>query len=116
MSTIKELQNLNQINKEDTNSIFEIVHKAIFINREYKSDSFVNKKSDFIYDFTEFLEGFLEKRFFKDKNDKLHIMNFIDKLNTQKEILELQKENISELKKASIRLNKKSQSAFENKI
>jgi len=116
MSTIKEIQSLNQINKDDTNSILEIVYKAISINREYKSDSVVNKKSDFIFDFTELLEGFIDKRFFKDKNEKLDIMNFIDKLNTQKEILELQKDNILSLKKASIRLGKKSQSAFDKKF
>ncbi len=53
----------------------------------------------------------------REKKEKLELINFIDKMNIQKELLELQKEetNISQIETAGKRLGKKSQSAFINK-
>ena len=51
------------------------------------------------------------------RKNKLELINFLDKLNTQKELLELAKgqTNITDIRKAAKRLGKKSQSAFKTK-
>ena len=52
-----------------------------------------------------------------DKKKKLEFINFIDKLNLQKELLDLQKgiTNIDDIKKSAQRFGRKSQSAFSTK-
>ena len=61
--------------------------------------------------------GEIEKKLNNSKQDKLELINLMDKLNMQKELLELLKENVSheKLQLAADRLGKKAQSSFKNK-
>jgi hypothetical protein len=60
----------------------------------------------------------LELQLGDSRETKLEFINFLDKLNMQKELLELEKgeTKISDIKAAAKRLERKSQSAFQTKI
>ena len=77
----------------------------------------MEKKEELMMHLTQFLEKYLELQLLKGKDDKLEIINFIDKMNLYRELLEVQKNSVlhSQLEKAGRSLGKKSQSAFKSK-
>lgn len=118
MTTIIEnLEQKNTIDEQDLDKISKLVFHSFLINRNYKSHNFLDKKEELLIQFTQFLEKYLELQFLSSKKDKLELINFIDKMNMQKELLELQKNetNILNIKTAGQSLGRKSQSAFKTK-
>jgi hypothetical protein len=71
---------------------------------------------DLISSFVKLMDKYLELKVI-DKKNRIEIINFIDKLNLQKELLDLQKgvSNMKDIKVAAHRLGRKSQSAFLTK-
>lgn len=107
----------NAIDQNGLDSIVRILCESFLINSGHKKISLIGKKEELIEDFSALLEKHLQFRFVNSSSDKLKMINFIDKLNQQKELLELEKGklNIDNVRKASERLSKKSQSGFETK-
>lgn len=116
-TVIDKLEQENKIEEQDFDNVARLVFHSFQINRNYRSHNFIEKKEELLNHFSQFLEKYLELQFLSSKKDKLDLINFIDKMNMQKELLELQKgeTNISQIKKAAQRLGKKSQSAFATK-
>ncbi len=118
MATVLDrLEKENKIEMHEFDNVARLVFHSFQIHRNYRSHNFIEKKEELLNHFGQFLEKFLELQFLSSKKDKLELINFIDKMNMQKELLELQKgeTNISQIRKAAQRLGAKSQSAFSTK-
>jgi hypothetical protein len=117
MNAIEKITKRNSIDETEFESMSKLMFQSFQINKQYKSESYLTKKEELINSFTQFLEKYLELHFLNSKKEKLEIINFIDKMNMQKELLELQRGDIkiSDIQIAANRLGKKSQSAFEIK-
>lgn len=117
MTTVQEIEGLNQINQEEFNNVAKIMLDSFLIREITKDFSILSKKEELIEIFSSLLEKYLEFEFVDSKESKLYLINFIDKLNMQKELLELSKgkTNIADIKLAAKRLGRKSQSAFKAK-
>ncbi|MBS1532785.1 MAG: hypothetical protein JSU01_20955 [Bacteroidetes bacterium] len=117
MTTVEKIEDLNQIGQEEFYNVVKMLYNSFLINRKYSSSSYVIKKEKLIDSFSLFLEQYLELQFVSSKQSKLDLINFIDKLNMQKELLEIAsgEANMNDIKIAAQRLGKKSQSAFEMK-
>ena len=114
MTVLEKLEKQNTIEEQEFDRMSKFVFNSFLINRNYKSHNYLNKKEEMIISFTQFLEKYLELQFLSSKKDKLELINFIDKINMQKELVELQRNEISilQIRLAGKRLGKKSQSAF----
>lgn len=117
MNAIERIKKYNSIEETEFDSMSKLMFHSFQINKNYKSENYIVKKEELITSFTQFLEKYLELDFLNSNKEKLEIINFIDKMNMQKELLELQKGdiNISDIQIAANRLGKKSQSAFNIK-
>jgi len=115
--TIVEMESFNKIDKNDFNNIAQMLLKSFLIENHYKNNEVIDRKEELLISFSSFLEKYLELQFFNSADDKLQLINFIDKLQLQRELLELEKgqNKPSDLKLAAKRLGRKSQSAFESK-
>ena len=115
MKTLEKIKHLNVVEKEDITLMSYLLYESISIKRAYKSEHIVDSKEEILNIFTSLFEKVLTERSLLSKKDKINVIHFIDKLNTQKENLEIIKGNIltKDIKAASKRLGKKSQSAFE---
>jgi hypothetical protein len=116
MNTLEEIDSINAIDEGDLAKFSAILWDSLLIKRIYKRESLIGYKEDMV----EGVTYLLKKMFLNDalsKESKLHIINLLDKLNTQKEYLELIKSKISnkDIEAASERLSQKSQSAFDLK-
>ena len=118
MTAIQEIRNLNQINQEEIDNISKILLDSFVIKGVYKSNSLLAKKELLLNAFSDLIEKYIELDFAKSKETKLQLINFMDKLNMQKEFLELSKgeTKISDIKLAAQRLGRKSQSAFKSRM
>lgn len=116
MRSIEKIE--NSIEEKDFDSISKLMFHSLYIKRDYKSHNYINKKEELLVYFTEFLEKYLELEIVNNKKQKLEIINLIDKMNLQKELLDLQKgiSNLSEIQAAGKHLGSKSQSAFKTKL
>lgn len=117
MTTLEKIEQKNNIEEQEFGKMSKLLFQSFIITKKYKSFTFLGKKEELINYFTEFLEKFLDLQLVTSKRDKLELINFIDKMNVQKELLELKKNQITpaEIQLAGKRLGKKSQSAFLNK-
>ncbi|MGV3684468.1 MAG: hypothetical protein ACO1NS_02505 [Daejeonella sp.] len=117
MTTLEFAKQKNQINDEELLEITQIMFNSFKINRNYKDLTYVSKKETLISLFSSFIEQYLKMNFTGSKENKLRLIKFVSKLNSQKELLELASGEISldDIQKAGKRLGKKSQSAFGDK-
>jgi hypothetical protein len=112
-----DTENINVIEEEDLTKISLAIFESLLIKREYKRESVVDYKEDMIKSVSDLLKKMLVQNTGMSKESKLNIIILLDKLNTQREHLEIIKSkiSISDIQQASKRLSKKSQSAFELK-
>jgi hypothetical protein len=118
MTVIEKIEKQNNIEEQEFGQIMsKLVFQSFLVNSNNKSHNFLDKKEELIIYFTQFLEKYLDLQFISSKKDKLDLINFIDKMNMQRELLELQRNetDISKIQLAGKRLGKKSQSAFITK-
>lgn len=117
MTILEKYENENTLEEQDFDKVSKLMFQSFLIKGNYKNQNFLDKKEELISYFTQFLEKFLELQFLNSKKDKLHIINFIDKMNIQKELVELRKNEttLEEIEKAGKSLGRKSQSAFKEK-
>lgn len=117
MTVLQEIKSLNKINQKEFETVSRIVSESLMIIGKNENHSQIAQKEELIRIFSSFLEKYLEMQFVNSNENKLYLINFIDKLNMQKELLELIRgeTKISGIKSASQRLGRKSQSAFKTK-
>lgn len=123
--TVKEIDSLNKIGVEEFDRISRILFDSFkisstdFPNVELKSKqiSDLSKKEELIISYSSFLNKLLELKFVESKKSKLELIDFLDKLNLQRELLEIAQGQLtfSDVNKNAKRLGKKSQSAFKSK-
>ena len=118
MTAVKQLEHLNAIDEGEFEHISRIVFDTLRIKRNAISHAQVEKKGLLITIYSSFLEKYLELQLTNSRQDRLEMINFIDKLNMQKELLELKKgeTKIADIRVAAQRLGKKAQSAFSTKL
>ncbi len=117
METIEEIEQNNKIHKHEFDTISNMMFESFLITSYQQNISTVIKQNELLDHFRLFLKKYLQLQFFNSTQDKLAVMDFIDKLNLQKELLELKTDNtnLADIQIAAQRLGKKSQSAFETK-
>ena len=115
MTAIEEIRDKNQIERHDIDNLSNIVFDSILLKGSSKSTSQLKKKEKLIDAFSTFIEQLIELRLTSSKGSNLELINFIDKLNMQRELLELEKgeTTVSDTQTAAGHLGKKAQSAFE---
>jgi transcription initiation factor TFIIIB Brf1 subunit/transcription initiation factor TFIIB len=117
MTTIKEIKKQNKISASEFDSISKIVLDSFLLDVETKDISQFQKKKELLDIYKSFISKYLELKFVHSKEEKLTIIRFLDKLNLQKELLDLSEGliNLSDIKSAAKSLGRKSQSAFKIK-
>ena len=110
-------ENLNFIDENDFTKISAALIESVLFKRAYKKDSVITYKEDMLDSLAALLRKMLVGGSHISKDTKLNLIDLLDKVNTQKELLEIIKSKVSpeDLLIASQRLSKKSQSAFELK-
>lgn len=116
MSTIEEIENYNKIDENEVNTISRKILGS-FLTQGSLNHTTIVKQEILLDDFMALLGKYLQLDFYDSSQDKIELINFIDKLNIQKELLELKKgqTNLADIEAAGERLGKKAQSAFESK-
>lgn len=117
MTTIEKYENDNTLKAHDFDEFSKLMFQSFLRKNDYKNNELLKKKEELIASLTQFLEKFLELQFLDSKKDRLNLIDLIDKMNIQKELIELQKNqiNLKEIEAAGKSLGKKSQSAFREK-
>lgn len=114
MIAVESIGELNTIKVEDLNEINPVLFDAFHIDDINLGESITKDKLEWLNGFADVLK----KIFFRDStlsdDSKLVIIKLLDKINTQRDILEMiiSKTSPEDLLIASERLSKKSQSAF----
>ena len=116
-TTLTELEGKDEIGEKEFSEMTKLMYGSFLIKRTKNDKSVIEKQTILISLFTQVLNKYLEFQMLDDKKKKLEFINFIDKLNLQKEQLHLQKgiTNINDIKEAAQRFGRKSQSAFSTK-
>lgn len=115
MTTVSQIE--NKIDRHEFDNISRMLLESFLVDANNESASAINKKEELLEHFSLFLKKYLQLHFLTSSQDKLRLINFIDKLNGQRELLELRKgkTKLADIKLAGQRLGKKSQSAFKTK-
>ena len=116
-TTLTEKKGKDEIGEKEFSEMTKLIYGSFLIKRTKNDKSVIEKQTILISLFTQVLNKYLEFQMLDDKKTKLEFINFIDKLNLQKEQLDLQKgiTNINDIKVAAQRFGHKSQSAFSTK-
>ena len=117
MITIAELDTINVVNEDDLSKINIVLLESFLVNNFNLNEEVVIYKENIIDGFMELLKKMMSQNSEMSKESRLIVIKLLDKLNVQKENLEIikLKTDISDIRKASERLSKKSQSAFQLK-
>jgi hypothetical protein len=115
--TVKEFDIKNRIDIEEFENISKILYSTVSLNSATMDITNLDKRKELLIYYSEFLNKLLIANFDYSSKIKLELIDFIDKLNHQRELLELitRETKIEDVKKAGKHLAKKSQSAFKNK-
>src|SRR5260221_11331222 len=113
-ATLSEIRNRNEIREKEFDEMTKLMFDSFLIKKSRKDKSLLEKQTYLISLFSDILNKYLEFQMLSDRKRKLEVINFIDKLNLQKELINLQKgaSNIDDIKAKAQRFGRKSQSAF----
>lgn len=114
---ILDTENINIIDENDKKKISTVLIESVLIKKVYKKESVISYKEDMLDSISTLLTKILANDSGMSTEAKLNLIHLLDKINTQKEVLEMIRSKVSaeDLLIASERLGKKSQSAFELK-
>ncbi|MEI9918545.1 MAG: hypothetical protein WDO14_07060 [Bacteroidota bacterium] len=112
MIPAEEIDKINRIGETDVKDLAAILLHSLSIKKDNPVESLKHQDS-ILNKLISFLEKCLDENLLNNQ-DKLLVVKVLDKLNLQKELIELklQGQSIENLKIAAERLGKKSQSAF----
>jgi hypothetical protein len=115
MGTTLEIKKKNIINEQEFRHMTDLMFNSFLVTKYGANKSFLGKQALLIELFTNLINKYLELQILTDKKGKLEFINFIDKLNLQKELIELEKgiTDIKDIKQSAQRLGRKAQSAFK---
>jgi len=116
-TTLSEIETQNEIEEKEFSEMTKLMYGSFLIKKTKRDKAVLEKQTILISLFTQMLNKYLEFQMLSDKKKKLEFINFIDKLNLQKELLDLQKgiTNIADIKETAQRFGRKAQSAFSTK-
>jgi len=117
MITAEHIIEIEAITVDDLNKLNLVLVDSLNIKNIYSDNSGDSYKEDMINAFSELLKKVLFQSPEISNDSKLTVIKLLQKINTQKEALEIIRSKVSaeDLMIASERLSKKSQSAFELK-
>ncbi|HEY0245044.1 MAG TPA: hypothetical protein VGC01_05735 [Mucilaginibacter sp.] len=119
MATLEQLKEYNIVKKSDIKHITDLIYNKILINDFNKSE--IDQTETILNSFIVVLEEILNLSLSLSKKDKIDVIHILDNFKLQQEMIGILKKSLSDdqflvnLKKASIHLGEKSQSAFELK-
>ena len=113
---IKEAHQKNAIKPAEFDRVSKIIYNSFSLDRNITDVSDILKREKFLIFFSDFFNQLINNQIL-DSKSKLEFIDFIDKLNLQKERLELEKGklNLPDIQAAGKRIQKKAQSAFKTK-
>lgn len=114
MTVLERYEVENKIDEQEFDHIMSGVFNTFLLhNYSYKSENQLRKKDEMLDQFGQLLETYIDLKFKISQNEKLTILNFLDKINMQRELLELKRNEIAmtDIKNASKRFGKKAQSS-----
>ncbi len=114
-SVLNDINTKNEIEESEFSKMTKHVYGSFLLNQRKSKKSDLDKQIILISLFSQMLEKYLELQMLNDKQLKIEFINFIDKLNLQKELLDLQKgkTELRKIRTASRNLGRKAQSAFK---
>lgn len=112
MTLAEEIEKINRISETDFKEVIPVLFNSVRITPDTSVESIKHHHTtinQFITLLTELLADHIP-----DSTQKLSIVKLLDKLNLQKELIEMKIQGVSieDIKVAAERLGKKSQSAF----
>lgn len=113
MTQIQELELESKIHQGEFENITMLMFNSIAVHRTYKSAAVLEKKEELLDELISFFNKYLTMKFTGSLKHKMEIINFIEKLTSQKELIEIQagRLNMKDIKAAAKHHGKKSQSA-----
>ena len=113
--TLNQIRNQNEIQENEFEEVAKLIYNSFLIKKSRKDKTTLEKQTYLISLFTEMLNKYVELQKLTDKKRKLKVINFIDKLNLQKELLDLQKgvTKISDIKETAQRFGRKAQTSVQ---
>jgi hypothetical protein len=118
MSATTEITQVNKIKYSDFKLAMKILFQSFTVQAESHAEALhLETKEQFVMDFQVLMEKYLQSPYASSKKYKLAIIDFIDQLNSQREVLELMKSGMTldDMKLAAKRIGDKSQSTFSSK-
>jgi hypothetical protein len=111
MTSVAEIKTKSEINEKEFSQMTKLLNESFFVKKSSKNKSIIERQGQMLTLFTEVLNKYLELKFLRNKKTKIEFLNFIDKLNLQKEMINLQKgvTNLEDIKTAANRFGRKSQ-------
>lgn len=112
MTLAEEIEKINPMSEADIKNLSLVLLHSVRISQN-SSTRFLKCQEDIVSDFISLLGKFMNENIL-DNSQKLLVVKLLDKMNLQKELIELRSQGLSidDLKIAAERLGKKSQSAF----
>lgn len=116
-TTLSQIETKNEIEEKEFSDMTKLMYSSFIIKSTIKDKRILEKQAILISLFTEMLNKYLELQMLDDNKNKLEFINFIDKLNLQKELLDLHKgvTKIDDIRETAQRFGRKSQSGFSTK-
>lgn len=114
MTLLEKYEVENKIDEQEFDNVMSgVFHSFLLHSYSYKSDSHLRKKDEMLDQVGQLLETYIDLKFKISQDEKLTILSFLDKINMQRELLELKRNEIamSDIKNASKRFSKKAQSS-----
>jgi len=115
MEILDKIKDDNELNKKSIEDTMEQMFYLMFNIPEKSNKQKLSFKEDIINDYIKIIEKFLVSNFIESDILKVKLIDFVNRLNTQKEILEVitNKRSQSDLEAIAFRLGERAQSAFE---
>jgi len=116
MTVSHEVEEKSSLEQNDLTSLNAIILDQL--GRKPNSTVQARKSEKLLDYFTNLIAFLLDSQFARKKEQTLYLIDLLDKLNTQRDLLEIKRDNmkISDLRAVSKRLGKKSQSGLETKF
>lgn len=114
MELIDQIQAKNKLDKELIEDTMGQMFTVLFNVPNNISSTRLSFKYDLVQDYIGIVQKMLSSGFVRSNEKKIQLIDFIDRLNTQSEVIEFLQSDKSkaDLKKAAKRLGDKAQSSF----
>jgi hypothetical protein len=117
MLTVAEIESNNKIDENEFSQMTHIMFHSLILHPAVTDKSLLEKKSLLLTEFTDFLNKMIRFKV-TDRNKKVELIDFIEKLNLQRDLIDLQKGliNMEDAKRTADNLGRKAQTSFETEL